>query len=238
MLSYAVYARERQLLRIRTIRFEKPLFEEESQLQEWARDDEWMKLDYEQIHVLWNDPRFTVVPKEFASSNHASTLSKFQFDTQMQELLRYSDCGELQLLYVANEKVYYATRSRWAEARHEHIAGRILNWFMDPNIDQDPLIVDHGDYIQMLHREGTKLQFCQSFPYSSINEAAYFILNSMEKLSIKREQVTIRTIGVDPEAKLQELLETYVRQVKQIKLPLPEALKNEYSLHPLLVSLL
>lgn len=153
-------------------------------------------------------------------------------------MIRFSDCGELQLMYALSDKAYYASRTRWSEAHHEHLAGRILNWYMDPNMDQDPLIVNHGDYLQMLYRDGNKLQFCQSFPYTSTNEAAYFVLNSMEKLSIRREQVTIRTLGIDPNSELFQLLDSYIRKVKEVRLPLPESLKKEYSLHPLLISLL
>ena len=238
MLSYAVYARERQLLRVRVCETNDSLFENESQLHDWAREDEWLKLSFEQIHVLWNDPRYLPVPEEFAEAGNAGALSAHQFDISPQEMLRYSDCGMVKLLYALNEKAYYAARSRFPEARHEHTAGRILNWFMDPNIDQNLLVVDYQDSVQFMVREGDKLQFCQSFPYSNPNEAAYLVLNSMEKLAIKRESATLLTLGISSDSPLFTLLDTYVRKVQGVKLPLPEALKDEFALHPLLIALL
>lgn len=236
MLSYAVYARERQLLRVASTVLDEPLENNEAQLHAWVRNDAWLGSKFEQINVLWCDPRFSLVPKEFASEQQAATLAKHVFATSSSELLRYSDAGINQMLYPVSEKVYYAVRSRFPEANQEHLASRILNWYMDPSMDQDLLVINHGHSIQVLYREGEKLQFCQSFPYSTANEAAYFVLNSLEKLSINRDTATIRTLGIRAEDELFQTLDTYIRKVKGLSIPLPDALKKESSLHPLLIS--
>lgn len=236
MLSYTVYARERQVLRISSTEADSPLSENESQFHNWARDDEWLGMKFEQINVLWSDARFSMVPQNFAHEQNAATLARHLFQTDAFEMLRYSDAGENKLLYAVNEKIYYAIRSRFPDASHEHIAGRVLNWYMDPSMDQDMLVVNHGDYLQVLYREGEKLQFCQSFPYSSASEGAYFVLNTMEKLAINREKASVRTLGIDEESELFLSLDTYIRRVKGLNVPLPESLKKEFAYHPQLIS--
>lgn len=236
MLSYAVYARERQLLRVITTELDQPLAEKESQFTNWVRNDAWLGMKFEQVNIVWNDARFSLIPTEYASPNHAATLARHLFHTDSFEMLRYSEAGENKLLYPVNEKIYYAIRARFPDANHEHIACRVLNWYMDPSRDQDFLVVNHGDYLQVLYREGEKLQFCQSFPYSTASEGAYFVLNTMEKLSIPREKASIRTLGLSEEGELFQSLDTYIRTIKGWTIPLPEALKKAYSYHPQLIS--
>lgn len=236
MLSYTVYARERQLLRIATTELAEPLAENESQFHNWARQDLWLGMKFEQVNVLWNDPRFSLVPGDFAEAQNSAALAKHLFQTDSFEMLRYSEAGDNKLLYAVNEKIYYAIRSRFPDANHEHIAGRILNWYTDPMIDQDLLVVNHGDYLQVLYREGEKLQFCQSFPYSTASEAAYFVLNTMEKLAIHREKASIRTLGLAEESDLFQNLDTYIYKVKGWTIPLPETLKTAFSYHPVLIT--
>lgn len=236
MLSYTVYARERQLIRIVATELVQSLAENETQFTQWVRNDEWLGMKYEQVNIVWNDARFSLVPADYARPQHAATLARHLFQTDSFEMLRYSDAGKDQLLFPVNEKVYYAIRGRFPDAHHEHIACRILNWYMDPSIDQEFLVVNQGDYLQVLYREGEKLQFCQSFPSSTPGEGAYFVLNTMEKLAIHREKASIRTLGLSEESALFQSLDTYIRSVKGWNIPLPEALKQAYSYHPLLVS--
>lgn len=238
LLSYAVYARERQLVRVSTTLLDEALSDNESQLQNWVRNDPWLRLDYEQVNILWCDARFSAVPSDYAQELYAESLARHLFQTESYELLRYSDCGDKKLLFTVSENIYYALRSRFRGANHEHIAGRLLNWYMDPSMDQDILLVNHGDFVQLLYREGDKLQFCHSFPYSTASEAAYFVLNSMEKLSVNRETATLRTLGLGNDDELFHMLDTYIRKVKGVQIPLPDALKNEVAIHPLLITLL
>jgi|GEM_PF-2378739 len=212
--------------------------ENENQIQAWVRNDEWLRMDFEQVNLLWDESRFSIIPQEFAQEADTEVLAKHIFETHAKEQLRFSDCGELKLLYPINEQVYYALRSKFNQANFEHLAGRMLNWYMDPNIDQDFMVVQHGSSLQVLYREGDKLQFCQSFPTSNDSESAYFVLNTMEKLGVNREQVTVRTLGVDENGPFFHMLDEYIRKVKGVNIPLPEALKKEYSLHPLLITLL
>ncbi|MHB1276996.1 MAG: DUF3822 family protein [Bacteroidia bacterium] len=236
LLSYTVYARERQLLRIIATELDQPLAENETQFTNWVRNDEWLGMKFGQINIVWSDARFSLVPADYARPQHAASLARYLFETDSFELLRFSDAGERQLLYPVNEKIYYAIRSRFPDANHEHVACRILNWYMDPSIDQDFLVVNHGDYLQVLYRDGDKLQFCQSFPYSTAGEGAYFVLNTMEKLSIHREKIGIRTLGLAEESELFQNLDTYIRKVKGWTIPLPEALKKAHTFHPLLIA--
>lgn len=236
LLSYTVYARERQLLRVVANQLDQPLSENEAQFTQWVRNDEWLGMKFEQITIVWSDARFSLVPAEYAKPQHAATLARHLFQTDSFEMLRYSDAGKDQLLYPVNEKLYYTIRSRFPDANHEHIACRLLNWYMDPNIDQEFLVVDHGEFLQVLYREGEKLQFCQSFPYSTAGEGAYFVLNTMEKLSIHREKSSIRTLGLAEESELFQSLDTYIRKVKGWNIPLPEGLKKAYRYHPLLIA--
>ena len=219
-----------------SVQFDQPLHENENQIQEWVRQDEWLRMSFEQVNLLWDEPRFSVVPEEYAMESATESLAKHLFETKIKEQLRFSDCGSMKMLYPINEQVYYAFRSKFNQANFEHLAGRLLNWYMDPNIDQDFTVVHHGDSIQLMYREDDKLQFCQSFLINSDSEAAYFVLNTMEKLGIKRDQVTLRTLGVDEKGALFHMLDAYIRKVKGIQIPLPEALKTAHSLHPFLIT--
>lgn len=236
MLSYAVYARERQLLRVASVPLNQSLEENDNQIQEWVRKDEWLRMDFDQVNLLWDESRFSIVPNEFALESATDTLAKHLFETRIKEQLRFSDCGSFKLLYPIHEQVYYSLRSKFNQSNFEHLAGRLLNWYMDPNIDQDFTVVHHGSSIQVMFREGDKLQFCQSFVINNDSEAAYFVLNTMEKLGVNREQVTVRTVGIDEKGPLFHMLDEYIRKVKGINIPLPEALKQEHSLHPFLIT--
>jgi len=236
LLSYAVYARERQLLRVRSISLNQSLEENDNQIQEWIRNDEWLRMDFEQVNLLWDEARFSIVPAEFANESATETLTKHLFETRVKEQIRFSDCGTIKLLYPIHEQVYYSLRSKFNHAQFEHLAGRLLNWYMDPNIEQDFTVVHHGNSIQILFREGDKLQFCQSFLIHNDSEAAYFVLNTMEKLGVNREQVTVRTLGIDENGPLFHMLDDYIRKVKGINIPLPDTLKEAHSLHPFLIA--
>lgn len=238
LLSYAVYAKERQLIRMEVKSLAIPLEENVQPLHEWVKGNSWFSMNYNHVSVVFNQARMGLVPSEVMEASAPDVLARYIFEYNRFERLEQHDCGDKKLLYPIADNIYYAIRSRLNGADLQHAAGRILNWACDPTIPPAFMVVNHGDYLQIILREGEKLQFAQSFPYLDTNEAVYHVLNTMERLEINRQTNAVRTIGIHPDSELFLTLLEFVREVKPYGLPLPDSLANEYALHPMLISLL
>lgn len=237
-LSYAVYGKGRKLLHFSSSETEGSLEDNQPQFAEWVRTHEWLKREYEQTRVLWNSSRYTVAPAEFTSPASLTDLTRYQFESRKNEVLRSTAVGEHSVLYPVDENLYYAVRNRFADAEHEHIGARVLNWYLSEERENQVLLRFDENQVQVLFAESGKLQFCQSFPFSTENEAAYFVLNALEKLNISRETVRLRMVGIAPDNAIRRLLDTYVRKTEIVKIPLPELLQSAWQHHPMLISLL
>ena len=238
LLSYAVYAKERQLVRLEVISLPIPLEENIQPFHEWVKGNDWFSMHYSHTTVVCNDASMGLIPSEIVEQVSPENLSRYLFEHTRFERLEQHDCGDKKLIYPMADSIYYAQRSRFPGASLQHAAGRILNWACDSTIPPAFIVVNHGDYLQVILREGEKLQFAQSFPFLDTEEAVYHVLNTMERLDINRQSNELRTIGVDPESALFLGLQEFVREVKPYTLPLPDALLNQFQLHPMLISLL
>ena len=238
LLSYAVYAKGRQLIHFAASETEQPLEENPSQFSEWVRNSEWLKREYEQTRILWNTPRYTVVPSEYATQGPVAELTRYQFEVKNNEALRSSQLVEHSVLYPVNDNLYYSVRSRFPNAEHEHIGARVLNWYLSEERDNQVLLRFDEGQLQVLYAEAGKLQFCQSFPFENENEAVYFVLNALEKLNISRETIRLRVVGISSDSAIGRQLDTYFRKVEMVRIPLPDALRSTPVHHPMLISLL
>ncbi len=235
LFSYTVYARERQLIRFSVSESGGG----DNELLDWFRSDEWLKRSYDQVEILWSGDRYSLVPKELAESGNAAALARHSFRTAHQEQLRYDAVdAEKQLLYPVQESLYYTVRNRFPNATHRHLSSRLLSWYLDGTLENEALVILHDKYLEFYLAEHGRLQVMQSFPFSNDTEAAYHVLNAMERLQINRENATIHLLGTSSQSPVFQLLDTYIRKVKIVRVPVPEALKPYPEHMPLLLNLL
>ncbi len=209
MLSYATYTAEGELLEYLVSRKEGKV--NSGDFNDWVRDHEALKTAPEQVNIIWSHAHMALIPDDYYQSDKRDEYLSHLFEPQPNQKLLEDESSDKHMFFPVNEDVYYAARTKFAQATHHSAVLKGISFAMENTyLDHKVVAMLDQDHLTLVHSEDDKLQFANSFSYTTFHEAAYFVLNYYETSGLNREKLPLVCYGVDPKSELADTLKKYL----------------------------
>lgn len=207
---------------------EDSAYTNDSLLYDWVRAHEELRKNYPDSRIYFDGHHATLVPEELFSENHLDLLTRPLFEKSRGNLLKWCASSVGPCIFELPEAAYYAARSRFPEANFLHMGVARLGFALNRASDHEKVFAFvQPDFVQIIYIESGKLQFCNSFAWSKLDEAAYFILNVYDKLRLARERIPLYFDGESANDTLQRILSVYISRIEEPGADLPETIRTE-----------
>jgi hypothetical protein len=181
---------------------------------------EWLNLSFNQIRIMVESSKSTLVPAPLFDINHAHDYLKFNhhpdFGDQIQfDRLQYLDAFNI---FSAPEIILNTFHDRFPGARIHHFASSLIESLLITNKNRDQGMVIFADvrksWFDVLVFSGKNLIFHNSFRYRAREDFVYFLLYIMEHLNLNPETTELILLGeISKTTSLFELIYKYVRNI-------------------------
>lgn len=200
--------------------FQKGLFE----LRSFLEGVELFGLEYQQVHLVFETPQFTIVPDVLFSSESAETVLKNLFELPKFYSVKNNrmDSHHWVNVYAVPEIFCSTLKVLFPQADIRHYAEFLLKSFQAQNQKgQDTLFVNlHDSFMDIVHFHQRDLRFCNTFRFEAETDIIYFILSVAEQQKISSDKLDIVLSGdVNANGALLQLLRKYVPGVELFKRP-------------------
>lgn len=205
----AVHSATGELLYLGQYDFIQPFKEDETLFFDFVRGQEVMKQKYKDTFVVLDCPKSSLVPAELYNDLYTDNYLRHLYTAEKEEIVKTADIVEdkIKMVFMAPEYLFYPARSKYYEAVIEpNCAG-----YLRKSIKHYPnkLSVFFDDkHIFIVHADGEKPLFFNSFKCESVDEAAYFILNYYQSFGIDYKALPVVLHG-NAHAQLKEILANY-----------------------------
>ena len=194
--------------------FQKGLFE----LRSWIEGLELYGFDYQNTHIVFETPEFSIVPEALFTAEKAETILSLQHElpkfvsilTNRVQAKQWVNVYALPQLFVSTVKVLFP------QAGVHHYAEFMLQAFAAMNPKQrDTLHVNiHPNYMDVVHFQEQELAFANTFQTEADTDIIYFILSVAEQQKINGDKLKLLLTGeVNANGALLSLLKKYVPEV-------------------------
>lgn len=183
----------------------------------------WFAFPFKEVNVLIQNRFSTLVPQPLFDQNHKNLYVGFNQPFQENSRIIYD-----QLKSVGAYMVYYAPnplvekiKDFWANARILHASTALLEGLsanFKNKFDQNTLFVNvHDKSFDLAYFNHKNLQFYNQFLFNTKEDFIYFLLLSIEQLSLNPEKVNLVLMGkIDKTSGNYEMIYRYIKHFKFI----------------------
>lgn len=214
----AVHTAEEKLQFLGQYDFLHPLKDNESVFFDFVRSQDVLKNTYKTTTVVVGGYKGTLIPSELYSDLHLDGYLRHLYTVKDDEVIKVTEAigGQAQLVYAAQDYIYYPVRSKYFDARIEPVSAA----FIRKSIKHHPNKLNAFFYdgkLCLIHSQNATPAFFNIFDYDTVDEAAYFILNYYQTFNIPQQQLPLLLHGqIHPQ--LAEILNTYGGKFEQATL--------------------
>lgn len=193
----------------------------ESQLDTWQESYPWIfETSWHQVKIAVPERYFSLIPAQIFSAGMMNDYRQYLFDLEQDESVYYVLHGKtyanlfsgsthlIDLLYqrFGDEVEVFPTSAALLE-------GFIGNFHL-VNEELDLMVYVQSDRLFLLIKRQGQLLFCQQYPYTNPDQAAFHILTAMKQLGLNPQKDILSLYGlVDKESAIYQSLYRFVRFV-------------------------
>lgn len=214
----AIHTAEEKLQYLGQFDFIESLNDNESVFFDFVRSQDILKNNYKSTTVVVPGHKGTLIPKELYSDLHLEGYLRHLYTVADDEVIKVTEAidGVAQLVYAAQDFIYYPVRSKYFDARIEPIAGAYLRKCIKHHPNKLNAFFSDGK-LCLIHTQNSTPAFFNFFEYETVDEAAYFILNYYQTFGMPQQQLPLLLHGeVHPQ--LLEILNTFGGKFEQATL--------------------
>ncbi|MES2559754.1 MAG: DUF3822 family protein [Bacteroidota bacterium] len=198
--------------------FQKGLFE----LRSWIEGLELYGLEYNNTHLVFGCPEFSIVPEALFTTEKAEIILSLQHELPKFSAVLTNRIQQLQCVNVfAVPQLFVSTvKVLFPQADVHHYAEFMLQAYAGINPkSKDTLYVNvHSQYIDIIHLNGQELLFANTFQTEADTDIIYFILSVAEQQKINGDKLSLVLTGeLNASGALLSLLKKYVLEVSLLK---------------------
>jgi hypothetical protein len=207
----ALHTSEGQLQYLGYYNFLEPLKDNETLFFDFIRSQEILKQKKNDISIILNCPKSTLVPKELYDELYIDSYLRHLYNESKDEVVKAlnvvkGDEGVF-MVFSVQEHLYYPARSKYYDAVIEPNCANYLRKSMK-HFHNKLNVFFEDKTMFIIHASNSKPEFFNAFQYESVEEAAYFILNYYQTFDIQHQSLPIVLHG-DVHPQLKEMLNNY-----------------------------
>jgi hypothetical protein len=178
------------------------------------------KVNFRSASVQLCNQQFTFIPQALFKPEDAANYFQFNHPANQgnyhihHEAIRGFDAVNI---FSVSETLHTGMKKIFEEFTLHHQVTSLLESVRVQFRKQDEKILFlhiHSENVDIIVSEGRKLILCNSFPFSSIEDACYYVLFVCEQLSLNPDQIkTVLSGEVDRESALSKFLQKYIRHI-------------------------
>lgn len=207
----ALHTTEGQLQYLGYYNFIEPLKDNETLFFDFVRSQEILKQKRVEIRIILDCPKSTLVPTELYNELYIDNYLRHLFTIDNGEIIKPLEVIEgtngTQMIFGAQEHLYYPARSKYYEATIEPNCANYLRKSIKHYHNKLNVFFEEENMF-IIHTINAKPVFFNSFKYENMEEAAYFILSYYQTFNIEHQNLPIVIHG-HTHPQLKEMLNTY-----------------------------
>jgi hypothetical protein len=189
-------------------------------LRKYYSESKWLKLDFKSLNILYESKKTTLIPSPLYDESEKETYSTFNFNLDKGHVLKSEKLVMLDafILYTVPKDILDTLNHLFPNYTLMSHTGRLIEGLIISNKNlqnQKRAFVNvRNSHLDLVFLEGSKLHYCNSFPYKSKEDFIYYVIFVMEQLGLNPEEIELRLSGfIDKNSMLFELIYKYVRNI-------------------------
>lgn len=213
----ALHASDNQIQYLAYYNFIQPLKDNESLFFDFIRSQEILRQKYQAIHIILNVYKHTLVPNAIFDALHTESYLRNIHTVEKGEIVKTLEVanGEAQMVFCAQEQLFYPARSKYYDAIIEPVNANYLRKTIKHFANKLNVFIEDKN-IHLIHAVDNKPVFFNTFSYDGVDEAVYFILNYYQVFNIAHNSLPVVLHGkVHPQ--LKEMIGKYSSKCEYAK---------------------
>lgn len=199
--------------------FAMDIKENESVFFDFVRTQEVTRQTYKNIYIVVSGTKCTLVPGELYNDLYIDSYFRHTHKMENGEVLKpaYLFNDTTVLVYNAPVHQFYPARSKFFEATIEPRAAHYIRKSAKYHPARMNIFLE-DERLYMVYCKNTEPVFFNSYPYNSVEEAAYFILNYYQVFNIAFQSLPL-LLHTQEHPQLAEILANYAGACEVARLP-------------------
>jgi hypothetical protein len=184
----------------------------------------WLTSKFEKVNFLLNNPYSTLIPLALFDAEKADSYLKFNLSEKSDYSVNFD-----KLKNIATATIYYAPEGLtekvseiWPNSTFVHSGTSLLEIlainYKNLSNNKQVFVNVHEDRFELVYFKENKLHFYNSFKYKTKEDFIYFLLATLEQLSVNPEDAQLVLMGIiDKSGKLYEITYQYIRNIEFIE---------------------
>jgi len=208
--------------------FHFPNVKEESQLPslfgQILNEQPWFAFPYKEVTVMLVNRFSTPIPQALFDPQQKHLFLGFNHPFQENSRILYDQLKNVgaYMVYYASNPVVEKIKDFWANAKIMHFSSALTESLAIINknkYDRNTLFLQvHDNCFDLVHFNEKNLNFYNQFPFNTKEDFIYFLLLSIEQLTLNPEKVNLVMLGkVDKVSPYYEMIYRYIKHFKMIE---------------------
>ena len=171
----------------------------EKELQDFLNEERALCQDFDTIKVLHNNEQYAFVPEKLFSTEHLFEYLKFNVQEYRNQIISHDTLSEEQMVnvYIPNAPINRILRETYGIFEYEHFTTTLLRVLLMHNPQKKDAIYGHFDKnaFHLVVFKEEKVAFFNRFSFEEPIDMLYYLLFSLEQLSIDTEVTPMYLLG-------------------------------------------
>lgn len=171
----------------------------EQQVQQFLKEERALCQDFDTIKVLHNNEQFAFVPEELFATELLFEYLKFNVPDYHNQIISHDTLKEEKMInvYIPNSPINRILRETYGIFEYEHFTTTLLNILLMHNPKKKDAIYAHFDRgaFHLVVFKDEQLAFYNRFAFEEPIDMLYYLLFSLEQLSIDTEVTPLYLLG-------------------------------------------
>ena len=178
--------------------------------------------------IVWENADFMCVPNDFFKAEEATAYMDLVTSRSFRSVPMYKELPQFTLTYTADSILYKIITQNLSDATHIHKVQYLLQQQKEKDGTTLYLQFYQSHFLLTAVKNGI-LQLATVYQFATPHEAVYHILNTLDKLDMKRDDTTVFLSGfIDESSALYKEIYLYVNNLTFTQ---TGKLNNEYPAH-------
>lgn len=179
--------------------------------------------------IVWENADFMCIPNDFFAAENASAYLDLVTTKSFRSELMYKALPDFTLTYTADSILYKIVTQNLPDATHTHKLQQVLNQKKTKDNGSSLHLQFYQSHFLLTAVKDNALQLATVYRFFTPHEAVYHILNTLDKLDMKRDDTTVFLSGfIDESSALYKEIYLYVNNLTFTQ---TGKLNNEYPAH-------
>ena len=222
--SFSIFNTEsNKFLSLETISFGKSKTQKEycNWLKDFITSHEWLNLEYNQVSVILEVNKTTLIPFPLFDGNEIETYVNFNFNPEEGNKLHHDKLTNLEAhnIYAYPNEVLTCLKENFPSLSfHCHASCLIESLIVKYKnaVQQKRTFVNvRKDYLDIVILDGKQLLYFNTFHYRTKEDFIYYVIFVIEQLNLNPEEVDLFLLGmIDQQSGMFDMIYKYVRNIQ------------------------